>query len=267
MIIFGFWLWIRGDKALIPPSILMQRSVAASCCMSFFIYSALLIHAYYLPFWFQGIKDDSAVESGVHMIPYVVANAVLSLISGIVVSKTGYFTPPTIIGTAIGTAGCGLLSILKVNTRASHWIGYEVLASAGFGMAIQQGFTAVQTVLSLEDVPIGTAAVVAAQSFGGAIFVSVGNTILQNQLYAASNRGEIPGVDIQSVIDAGASDFRSVVSADTLPALLVAYNGALQKVFIATIPLAGLAFISSLFLEFKSVKESPATTSKEVSEA
>ena len=60
-------------------------------------------------------------------------------------------------------------------------------------------------------------------------------------------------------MDAGATGFRSVVDADQLPALLEVYNGALQKVFIAAIPVTGLAFASSLFLEWKSVKTQEST--------
>ncbi|APA13812.1 hypothetical protein SS1G_13906 [Sclerotinia sclerotiorum 1980 UF-70] len=254
IVVFGLWLWYQGDKALIPLDILKQRSVLASCLFSFFIYSALIIHSYYLPQWFQAIKNTSAITSGVDMIPYVVCNAFFSLVAGIVVSKSGYFTPPTIIGTAIATIGCGLISTLKTDTTSAQWIGYEILSAAGFGIAIQQGFTAVQTVLPLEKVPIGTAAVVASQSFGGAIFVSVGNTILQNQLKSSAKNGQLQGIDIQAVLDAGVTGIRSVVDADQLPAVLAAYNGALQKVFIAAIPVTALAFVSSLFLEWKSVK-------------
>ena len=253
--IFCVWMWWKADGALIPPRIIGQRSVAASCAVAFFLYSATLVHMFYLPFWFQAIKGDSAIHSGVNMIPYVVANAAFSLLAGIFVSKNGYFTAPAIAGCAIGTVGCGLLSTLKVDASSSMWIGCEILASAGIGMAIQQGFTAVQIVLPLDEVAIGTAAVVAFQSLGGAVFVSVGNTILQNTLISASRNNEIPGVDIQTVIDAGAAAFRGIVRDEDLPALLVVYNNALQKVFTAAIPVAGLAVISCLFLEWRNVKD------------
>lgn len=254
-IVFCIWQWWKADGALMPPRILGQRSVATACAMAFFIYSAILIHTYYLPMWFQAIKGDSAVHSGVNMIPYVAANAILSLLAGIFVSKNGYFTAPAIVGCAIGTVGCGLLSTIDANTPSSRWIGYEILASAGIGMAIQQGFTAVQIVLPLNEVAIGTAAVVAFQSLGGAIFVSVGNTILQNSLLNAGRNNMLPGVDVQAVIDAGAAEFRSKVTAEQLPALLAVYNKALQKVLIAAIPMAGLAMISSLFFEWRNVKD------------
>ena len=253
-IIFILWQWKKGEEALLPGKIVCQRSVAVSCLSAFFIYGAILIHAYYLPIWFQAVKDANAVQSGVDLIAYMVANALFSVFAGILVSKTGYFAPPAIVGAAIGTVGCGLLSTLKVDSSPGIWVGYQVLTSAGLGMAVQQGVIAVQTVLRLDQVPIGIAAIVSMQSLGGAIFVSVGNNILQNRLGAASTANQLPGVDISKVLAAGATQFRSLVPAASLPALLVVYNDAITKVFLAAVPLSGLAFFAALGLEWKSVK-------------
>ena len=249
-IIFVAWQWRQGDQALLPGSIVTQRSVAVSCLAAFFIYGTVLVHAYYLPIWFQAIKGANAVRSGVDLIPYMAASSLFSVFAGILVTKLGYYAPPAIIGSAIGTVGCGLLSSLRVNSSAGHWVGYQIITSAGLGMAVQQGVIAVQTVLKLDQIPIGIAAIVSMQSLGGAVFVSVGNNILQNRLKQA----ELPGVDIKRVIAAGATEFRDLVPKASLPALLTIYNSALQKVFIAAIPLAGLSFIAALGLEWKSVK-------------
>ena len=101
---------------------------------------------------------------------------------------------------------------------------------------------------------MGTAAVVASQSLGGAVFVSIGNTLLRNHLLDASRDIKIPGVDIRVVLSAGATAFRDLVPASAQPALLKLYDDALQKVFIAAIPMAGLAFVASLGLEWNSVR-------------
>lgn len=253
-ITFCVWQWWRADAALIPPRILEQRSVGASCIVGFFIYAAVLIQTYYLPIWFQAVKGYSALQSGVAMIPYVAANAIASLLAGFFVSKNGYFTAPAIIGCAIGTVGCGFITTITPSSSSGMWIGYEILASAGIGLAIQQGFSAVQIVLPLDEVAVGTAAVVAFQSLGGAIFVSVGNTILQNELLSASHHNKLPGVNIQAVIKGGASEFRRKVPPEAIPELVAIYVKALKKVFIAAIPMAGLAFVAAMFLEWKSVK-------------
>ena len=258
-IIFILWQWRQGDDALLPPRIVLQRSVAAGAVAAFFIYGTLLIHAYYLPIWFQAIKGADAIQSGVDLIAYMVANALFSVLAGIVVSKVGYFAPPAIIGAAIGTVGCGLLTTLEVNSGPGQWVVYQVIISIGLGMAIQQGVIAVQTVLKLDQVPIGIAAIISMQSLGGAVFVSVGNNILQNTLNQASAANEIPDIDLKAVIKAGATQFRSIVPTATLPALLVVYNNALCKTFICAIPLSGLAFFASFFLEWKSVKDKEPT--------
>lgn len=258
-VIFILWQWRQDDNALLPPRIILQRSVAASCLGAFFIYGTFLVHAYYLPIWFQAIKNDTAIMSGVSLIAYVTGNALFSVIAGVSVSRFGYFAPPAIIGAAIGTVGCGLLSTLNVDSGPGRWVGYQILTSAGLGMAVQQGVIAVQTVLTLEQIPVGIAAVISMQSLGGAVFVSVGNNILQNILDQASAAKNLSGIDVKAVIAAGATQFRSIVPAESLPALLIAYNYALQRVFIAAIPLSGLAFIVALRLEWRSVRDKKTT--------
>jgi hypothetical protein len=71
------------------------------------------------------------------MIAYMIANALCTLSAGIVVSKTAYFTPPAIVSCMIATVGCGLLSTLAVDISTAKWVGYEILASGGLGIAVQ----------------------------------------------------------------------------------------------------------------------------------
>ena len=249
-ILFVLWQWRKGERALIPPSIMLQRNVAAGCINTFFVYAALLTQVYYLPVWFQACRGKSALGSGVSMIPYVLGNSLFAILTGAFVSKVGYFTPPAILGSAIATIGSGLLCTLAVNTDSPKWIGYEVLISVGIGMAVQQGYVAAQSVLSLEHIAVGSALVSAFQSLGGAIFVSVGNTVLLNELYDAA----LPGVDVDAVIEAGATRFRALVPMERIPALLDVYNEALRKVFLMGIVFSGLAFLAALGLEWRSVK-------------
>ncbi|KAI1204815.1 MFS general substrate transporter [Annulohypoxylon truncatum] len=256
-IVFVAWLWWKKDGALIPPAIAKQRTVAASCLMAFFTYGALLIHTYFLPIWFQAILGYSAIESGVAMIPYFVANALFSVFSGVFVSVVGYFTPPAILGSAVGTVGCGIITLFNPGMATASWIGFEILASAGFGMSIQQGFTAVQTVLAPADLAVGTASVVASQSLGGAVFISVGNSVFQNRLEALVQETDIPGVDVREVIRAGAVAFRDVVPEADLPALLKLYDAALHTVLVVAVPLGACAFLACCALQWKSVKRPP----------
>ncbi|KAL2161420.1 hypothetical protein VTH06DRAFT_7981 [Thermothelomyces fergusii] len=260
---FATWQWSKGNGALMPFRIITQRTVAASCGMSFMIYGALINLTFFLPVWFQAIRGVSAMQSGVNMIPYFAVNAVFSLAAGWFVSKIGYVTPPAVIGSAIGTAGLILMARLRVDTTTAQWVGYQVLTSAGFGISIQQGFIAVQTVFAEEDMAIATAAVVASQSLGAAVFLSVGNSVFQSQLNRATAAGLLDGLDIKKLIDGGAASFRDLVPAEDLPAMLEIYNAALTQVFKVSLPLGALSSVISCFIEYKSVRSATRGADKE----
>ena len=254
-VMFLAWQAYKLDDALIPPSLISQRTVAASFSASFCLSATLLVHSYYLPYWLQAIKDRSAISSGVATIPYFVGNFACSMIAGAIVTRTGYFNPPALVGPIIGTVGCGLLTTLNVHTTTARWAGYEVLAGGGLGIAIQQGIVAVQAVVSPKRIPIATATILFAQSLAGAIFVAIGNSVLRNKLENGLVAANLPGVAVVKVLAAGATEFRQLVPPKTLPAVLDIYNHALDTVFIIAIPTAAMGAICALGMEWKSLKK------------
>ena len=252
--LYTVWQLYRKDNALIPPRIAFKRSVAASCTVAFFLYGALLMQIYYLPFYFQAIKGRNAIGSGVDMLALVIPGALGSLFAGIAVSKVGYFAPFAITGTALATIGSGLLCTLEVDTPTGKWIGYSIIIGLGMGIAVQQGFIAVQTVLSPQDVAIGTAAVTFFQSLGGAVFVSIGDTLVITRLERAASSMQLKGVDVRAIVEAGATEFVEVTPPSQLPILLQVYNDGLRWVFICAAALYACAFLASFGIEFRSVR-------------
>jgi MFS family permease len=252
-LIFIGWIWHKQDEALIPLGILKDRRVAASCVMGFLVYGTIATQAYYLPTWFQAIKGDTAIKSGVHMLPYTLGACVSSLLSGAFVNRTGLYTPPAVLGSVIASVGSGLLATLAVNSSPGHWIGYQILASFGVSMAIAQGYISIEVALGKATSSIGLAAMLASQSFGASVFVAVGNTILQDSLLKAAEKAGLQGVDIAQVMGAGATEFRVLVPAQYLPAILQAYNSSLQKLFYSVIPLVALSVVVSCFLGWKRI--------------
>ncbi|KAI9671122.1 MAG: hypothetical protein M1831_005208 [Alyxoria varia] len=252
--LYTVWQLYRKENALIPPRIAFKRSVAASCTVAFFLYGALLMQIYYMPFYFQAIKGRNAIGSGIDMLALVIPGALGSLFAGIAVSKVGYFAPFAITGTALATIGSGLLCTLEVDTPSSQWIGYSVIIGLGMGIAVQQGFIAVQTVLSPQDVAIGTAAVTFFQSLGGAVFVSIGDTLVITRLERAAQSMQLQGVDVRAVVEAGATEFMEVTPPAQLPTLLRVYNDGLRWVFICAAALYACAFLASFGIEFRSVR-------------
>jgi len=214
---------------------------------------ALYTHIYYLPFYFQAVKGTSAEGSGIRTIPYLVSLTLASIAAGGFVTVVGVYVPFTWVGSAIFAVGAGMIYTLEVHSSVGMWIGYQILAGVGAGMCVQIPFIAVQVVLSKKDMPVGNAIAIFFNSLGGAISISIAQNIFSNALIK-----EIPkytsGIDPATIIAAGASHIRQVTPVDQLPGVLKAYNEALTQSYVLAIACAGLAFLSSFLLEWKSVK-------------
>lgn len=176
------------------------------------------------------------------------------MVAGILVTKTGYFNLPALMGPIIATIGCGLLTTLRMDTSTVKWVGFEILTAAGIGMVMQQGIIGVQAVLPLEAVPIGTALILFAQSLSGSIFLSVGSSLLRNKLSTGLSEARLPGVNITEVLSVRATEVRDKVPVEQIARFMVIYNNSLQKTFILAIPLAALGFSTALPMEGRSLK-------------
>jgi len=254
IIVFTALQLYKGDKATLPPRIMLrQRTVFACAFFSTFLAMSLYAHIYFLPFYFQAVKGTTAENSGIRTIPYLVSITLASIVVGGSVTALGPYVPFIWIGSAVFCLGCGMLYTLKVNSSAGTWIGYQILAGAGAGSCVQIPFIAVQVVLNKKDMPTGNAVAIFFNSLGGALSISIAQNIFSNSLVQ-----EIPrftsGINPKVIIAAGATHIREVTPPDQLAGVLTAYNIAVTRVFILSIACSGVAFLISLLFEWKSVK-------------
>lgn len=214
---------------------------------------------YFLPIWFQAIKEVSAVDSGIRLLPLTLAMVVASMSTGILTSKIGYYTPFLITGVCVMSVGAGLLTTLEVGTGSGKWIGYQILYGFGMGLSFQAPNLAAQTVLPTRDVPIGTSLMFFSQLLGGAIFISVGENVLNTQL--VQRLSSLPDFNVGLVIDNGATALTSSVPANLLPQVLLSYNEALRKCFQIGLIMCCLTILGAAAMEWRSVKQKkPSTT-------
>ena len=266
MIIFIVWQRYLGADALVPLRIMTNRTVASTFISSFLQSGATFVYIFFLPYWFQAVKNASPLGSGVDMIPWMVANFAAAMLASVIVTKTGWFNPPVLLGLAISAVGGGLLTTLAADTSVGKWVGYEILNAAGLGMSRQQYFLAVQAVLPPEDIPIAISFVLFAQNLGGSIFVSVGNSLLRNKLYDGLMQAGFGGAKISTILNAGATDVSNLVQSSQQATLLELYNAALKDVFIEAIPLSAVSLISALPMEWKNLKTKKKDRDQEESE-
>ncbi|KAJ5501870.1 Major facilitator superfamily domain general substrate transporter, partial [Penicillium fimorum] len=243
----------KQDDATVPPRLLKNRNVLGAVIHATFLGGSFFVFGYYLPIWFQAVKEDSASESGINNLPMVIAMIIFSALGGLVVNILGYYTPLMFIGSAFLTIGSGLCTTFKVNSGYPQWIGYQVILGIGAGLGFQQCINALQTVLPLRDIPIGIAIVTFAQSLSGAMFISIAQTVFENRL-VASIMANAPNISPSALINAGAANLSQRVPKDILPSVLRAYNTAVVQTFYVSVAGALLSFIGAGLVQWKSMK-------------
>ncbi|KAJ5741185.1 major facilitator superfamily domain-containing protein [Penicillium malachiteum] len=250
-------LYLR-EKATLPPHILKRRTVAFSALFALFFGGGFFLLVYYVPIFFQSVKNSSAMKSGIQLLPLMLATVVSSVVVGGLVTAAGYYTPFLIGSTAIAAIGTGLVTTFDVDISTSKWIGYQILVGAGVGAGFQIPMTAVQTVLQPEDIPVGTAIVMFFQTLGGALFLAVGQSVFQNGLIDGIHK-YAPDVNPTVIVGAGATEMRHTLTTlgqlDQLDGVIRAYMAGLQDAYRVSLALMVVAFVSSCFFEFKSVKK------------
>ncbi|KIK69224.1 hypothetical protein GYMLUDRAFT_237049 [Collybiopsis luxurians FD-317 M1] len=242
----------RGDRATIPPSVASKRNVLVSVLYLLFYNMAYYVHEYYLPMYFQAVKNTSAVTSGLRLIPYLISNTAVALLAGIYVNRTGNYYFPLWAGAVLYIIGSGLLSTLDFNSSTAKWLGYEILAGIGRGSG-QLPYVTVQVGLNPEQVPIATSLIMLCASLGGAVALGISQSIF-NAALAKEVVRYAPSIDPNIVLNAGATAFRSIVPADALDGVVEAYAKAIRTVLIVPIAYAGVSLLISFAIERSNLK-------------
>lgn len=247
-----FW---KKDNATIPPRIISQRSMTFGTWYVICLGGSFFGILYYVPIWFQAIQGATATQSGIRSLPMVLSLVLMSIVSGIGVTLLGYYTPYMIASSVFMAIGVGLMSTWNIHSGSAEWIGYQIIYGFGVGLGMQQALIMAQTVLHIDDVPIGTALIMFMQTLGGALFISVAQNIFTNRLVTNLAR-YVPNLDPSIVLRTGATSLKYSPEIDVslIPSVLVAYNSALTQTFYVSLALGALSIFGALGIEWKSVK-------------
>ncbi|KAJ5381633.1 uncharacterized protein N7496_004061 [Penicillium cataractarum] len=242
------------ESSNIPLHIFRSRTVSASCSFMMLVQVAIVLQSYFWPIYFQSVKNTSARDSGINLLPLIVSNSLGTICSGYIASIFGHYVPFMWTGPLVLATGGGLYQLVRVDSPRGHWIGFQVLSGLGYGICSQMPILAVQVVLSKPDIPTGLVMIMFFQMLGGALAPSVGQNLFTDGLL--QNLSKVQGVDSAAVVAAGASGFRAVVPSRLMDAVVDAFNSALRKVFWVALAAPVLAWITSFAMEWRQLPDS-----------
>lgn len=252
-ILFVFLQWRGGDNATVPFRIIKLRSVAGACWFAFCLGGHFFVLVYWVPIWFQAIKGASAFTSGIMCLPLVLSLVIANIATGVGTTAIGYYTPFYYGSVVLCAIGTGLMTTFEIDTGSPKWIGYQIIYGFGVGLGMQQALITVQAVLPLKDVPMGATLAMFCQTFGGALFVSVGQNVFNNRLIDQIV-ANVQGVDPSIILYVGATSLKEAIPPQFLQGIQEAYNTALTETFYIAVAMVCLGGIGAVFVEWKSVK-------------
>lgn len=255
-IFIGIQFW-QQDRGTLPPRLFKDRNVLPAMMFSLFFGAGFFPLIYYLSLYFQAIQDVSAVQAGIKILPLMLSTVIISIVTGGIISAVGYYSIVVVPCTILYAVGVGMITTFDVDTPLREWFGYQVLAGLGIGAGFQASILVVQTVLTQEWIPVGTACVQFFQAFGGAIFIAISQTLFQNGLIDKLTEDDI-GIEPTIFINIGASEIKETLESmgrmDALPTVLEAYMKGLRNTYYASLACAICALLACACFQWKSVK-------------
>ncbi|PHH85218.1 hypothetical protein CDD83_746 [Cordyceps sp. RAO-2017] len=260
-IAFGLVQIAKPERASLPVRVIGQRTMLSGTFFMFFLSGGMILCVYYIPLWFQTTHGINPVKSGIYTIPLVLSLVVASVISAALTQRIGYYVPSMLLSPCLMAIGEGLMTTFSPTTPSPQWIAYQFLVGFGTGLGMQTVGLAAQTVLPREDVPTGISISFFAQQLGGAIFVSVGQTILS--VILVKRLAHLPGLDPEVIVRTGATELHRVVPPRFLSTVINAYNYACTRIFFAALALAFAQLLCASGVEWRSIKKKPSKSPQE----
>ncbi|KAJ4299510.1 hypothetical protein N0V90_004755 [Kalmusia sp. IMI 367209] len=246
---------LMPDTATLPMRILSQRTIAFSALFAFSSQSGMIVVTYFIPIFFQALKNFSPTKSGEATIPFILSLVIGTILAGGLVQRIGYPAPFMVLSAVIFSVGTGLVTTWPVNVHHSVWIGYQFLIGFGVGIGMQQPSMNAQIVLSKEDNPTGVSLMMFAQNFGGAIFLSVAQSVFTDELARQLTKISELHLSKSEIVEMGATNIRKMVPPQLLSVFLECYRVAIRNAIYVALGLACFSLVGAVLVEWKSIKK------------
>jgi EmrB/QacA subfamily drug resistance transporter len=218
VLLLGFVAQERRTAEPILPLRLFREPVFNVVAVVLFLTTCAFFAAIvFLPLFLQRVTGASAVESGLLLLPMLLAGTTSTAVIGRVVTRTGRYKAFPAIGLGLMSVGLLLLSRLDANASYATVAADTVVFGLGFGMVSQLLVLAIQNAVDQRDIGIATASANLFRALGGSVGAAVFGAI-----------------------------FASRVSSGAGPAAIA---DGLDTVFLAAAPVAALGLIAVLFLK------------------
>jgi EmrB/QacA subfamily drug resistance transporter len=188
MVAVFLWWESRAKDPIVRLDLFRNRTLTISVLSMFLAAFGFFGAIVFLPQWLQVVKGLGATESGLNLLPLVLALIVGATVSGQVVARTGRYKVVILAAMLVLAVGLFLMTNLRANTDIPVvWI-WMVVTGLGVGPSFAVFTALVQNSVRPAVVGVATSSLTFFQQIGGTIGLTIAGTLLADSLTK-----EIPG--------------------------------------------------------------------------
>ena len=229
----------RAAQPILPPELFENSVFVVATAVIALAAMALFAAVVFLPLMFQLLLDASPTQAGLMLAPMMGGVIVASFVGGRLVSRTGRYKMFPVFGLMAATLSYAALAwTVRRGVRPLPVEMVLVVMGLGIGLVMPNLTTAIQNAVPRRDLGAATASAAFFRSLGGALGAALSGAVLAAHLHGpAGDPGLFSGV--QQIAELPASQ-RAIV--------LDAYRAGLSSAFTVGAAVAGLGFLTVLFL-------------------
>lgn len=263
----------RAKEPILPLYLFKNHTFSLTSVLGFIIGAGMFGAIVMLPLYLQVVKGNSATESGLKLIPFVIGIASMSIVSGKLISKHGHYKRYPLIGLVLMTIG--LISMSTLDEVTPYWrLSFDaIFVGAGLGFCMQTIVIALQNAVEFKDMGVATSANTFFRSVGSTIGVAIFGSIYANRLahYIPLGVAELKAKNPAALTGASPEAFEALkqnteilktFTPELQATVLHAFVQSFHVVFMAAAPITVLGFFVAIFL-----RETPLRTGAEHNKA
>jgi hypothetical protein len=233
----------------VPPQLFRNRTSVIGYFLVFNTSILLQWVAFFIPVYFQGVRDASPMRAGINFLPFEAFLIPVAAVSGGLLSRTGMYRPFHAAALTLMTIGLGLFTLQDQDTSTVLWVVFQAVEAVGQGLIIPTVLPAIQARLPESEVATSVGMYWFIRSFGFVWGTTIPSIIFNAQWNKNDNRlASYPDVRVElrdgrAYHFAGGS-FRSGLPAAVQDDIRTVYVEALRTLWYAAIAFSLLGFIS-----------------------
>ncbi len=175
IVAFGGFIYEErlAAEPIIPLKLFKQNTFLLCSVISALVGAGLFGAITYMPLYLQVVKGSSPTGSGVQLLPLMGGVLSSSILSGMIISRTGRYRFFPITGTLLAAVALFLISRLDAGSSLNQLYACACMLGVGLGMVMQVMVLVVQNSVDMKQIGVATSSVTLFRMLGGSLGVSV----------------------------------------------------------------------------------------------